>query len=217
MVVGICNVCNREKKIFNKQQNLCEQCYKDQRWEIRKLTLEKIKCQCRPECKEMIYPITKGGIKRKYAIGHHQIGERNPRYNGYKTTDDDYVLIRAKDHPNKRKHTGYVSEHRLIMEKYLGRYLTKEEVVHHIDGNPKNNDISNLKLYPNNAAHIMDTLRLDTSGRKCFLCGSENTTRKWKIDRYYYYWMETFLGFCCNKCYLLFRRRGLWPKIKARR
>ena len=215
-MIGFCSNCGREKNIANKQQNLCRQCYKNQWWEKYKLTLEKIKCQCRPECKEMIYPITKDWIKRKYAIGHQINGERNPRYNGYKTKDDrDYVLIRVENHLSARK-CGYIFEHRYVMEKYLGRYLTKKEVVHHIDGNPKNNDISNLKLYATNAEHIMDTERLDTSGRKCFLCGSKETYRKWKINRWSYYWAETFLGFCCLKCFLLLRRRGLWPKIKAR-
>jgi len=32
------------------------------------------------------------------------------------------------------------------MEHYLGRKLTRHEVVHHIDGNPLNNDRENLKL-----------------------------------------------------------------------
>lgn len=36
--------------------------------------------------------------------------------------------------------------HRYLMEKSLGRKLTKDEVVHHIDGNKFNNDISNLQV-----------------------------------------------------------------------
>ena len=37
-------------------------------------------------------------------------------------------------------------EHRVIMEKHLGRPLEREEVVHHIDKNPLNNHIDNLQL-----------------------------------------------------------------------
>lgn len=41
---------------------------------------------------------------------------------------------------------GYVTEHRIVMELYLDRRLKKGEVVHHIDGNKLNNNISNLLL-----------------------------------------------------------------------
>ena len=37
-----------------------------------------------------------------------------------------------------------IDEHRLVMEKYLGRRLSSDEVVHHIDGDIDNNDIYNL-------------------------------------------------------------------------
>ena len=37
-------------------------------------------------------------------------------------------------------------EHRLIMENNIGRKLTFNEVVHHIDGNKSNNKIENLQL-----------------------------------------------------------------------
>lgn len=35
---------------------------------------------------------------------------------------------------------------RKIMEEHLGRKLKKKEAVHHVDGNPKNNNISNLMV-----------------------------------------------------------------------
>lgn len=39
-----------------------------------------------------------------------------------------------------------VMEHRLVMAEHLGRPLTHNETVHHIDGNRRNNAISNLQL-----------------------------------------------------------------------
>lgn len=37
-------------------------------------------------------------------------------------------------------------KHRFVMEEFIGRSLSKNELVHHIDGNRQNNDIENLKI-----------------------------------------------------------------------
>ena len=67
-------------------------------------------------------------------------------------------IVAPDDHPNPseigKSGTNYILEHRLIMEQSLGRYLLQTEVVHHIDGNPSNNDIANLRLYQNQSSHI---------------------------------------------------------------
>ena len=47
------------------------------------------------------------------------------------------------------------TEHRFIMEKYLGRKLLFNEVIGHKDGNPSNNDKNNLELFSNNSGHII--------------------------------------------------------------
>lgn len=64
-----------------------------------------------------------------------------------------YILIRQRNHPQAQK-GGYVFEHRLIMERYLGRYLTKDEEVHHMNHNKSDNRIQNLMLFKNHADHI---------------------------------------------------------------
>ncbi len=53
-----------------------------------------------------------------------------------------------------------IMEHRKIMQDHLGRELTSQEVVHHIDGNGLNNNISNLQLFPNNAEHMKHHAKL---------------------------------------------------------
>ena len=68
-----------------------------------------------------------------------------------------YVLAKAPDHPN-RTQSGYVRLHRLVMERHLGRLLTAEEVVDHLDGDTSDNRIQNLVLYPSNAEHLRATL-----------------------------------------------------------
>lgn len=54
-----------------------------------------------------------------------------------------YKLIHKPDHPNCTK-AGYVREHRLVMEEKLGRLIEEDEIVHHLDGNPLNNNVDNL-------------------------------------------------------------------------
>ena len=45
-------------------------------------------------------------------------------------------------------------EHRVVMERVLGRYLTVDEVVHHRDGDPSNCSPDNLEVYSTQADHL---------------------------------------------------------------
>ena len=85
------------------------------------------------------------------------------RYTGghTKTLKSGYVLEYCPDHPacNAR---GYVPQHRLVMERHLGRYLTGRERVHHRPpGVRSDNRWQNLELYESQAAHIAHHHRVE--------------------------------------------------------
>ena len=83
--------------------------------------------------------------------------ENNPNWKGGRSVGE-YIYIRCPDHPHCNW-AGYVLEHRLVMEKHLGRYLRSKEVVHHRDGNKHNNGIENLQLFASNGKHLAFELK----------------------------------------------------------
>lgn len=54
-----------------------------------------------------------------------------------------------------------VHEHRVVAEKLLGRQLKHGEVVHHIDGNKRNNDPDNICVFPSQSEHAKYHIRLN--------------------------------------------------------
>jgi HNH endonuclease/NUMOD3 motif-containing protein len=84
--------------------------------------------------------------QHKKNIGLANIGEKNASWKGGRIKDSrGYWRIWSPTHPFK-DYYGYVFEHRLVMEKHLGRYITREELVHHINEIKTDNRIENLRL-----------------------------------------------------------------------
>lgn len=59
---------------------------------------------------------------------------------------EGYVWLYMPNHSLANK-SGYVIEHRLVMQKQLGRLLRKDENVHHLNGNRQDNRPANLELW----------------------------------------------------------------------
>lgn len=57
-------------------------------------------------------------------------------------------------------------EHRVVAEQMLGRKLNPGEVVHHRDGNKRNNDPENLQVFPSQADHLRWHLENDPTWRR---------------------------------------------------
>lgn len=74
---------------------------------------------------------------------------------GLRKVENGYVLIQVPDHPvvvarlkgYKDSRNRYLREHRLVMEKMLGRYLRPGENVHHKNGVRDDNRPENLELW----------------------------------------------------------------------
>ncbi len=74
-------------------------------------------------------------------------GSNHPNWNGGRHHHNDgYIRVYASDHPFASRR-GYILEHRLVMEKALGRFLNPDENVHHINGVRDDNRPENLELW----------------------------------------------------------------------
>jgi len=100
-------------------------------------------CECgcggevKPGNRFINYHNRKGIIRRGEEAAHWK--------GGIKRDKDGYVYRYRPDHPYATSQ-GYVYEHRLVLEEYLGRYLEPEEIAHHCNEVKNDNKIENLDI-----------------------------------------------------------------------
>ena len=74
-------------------------------------------------------------------------GTKNGRWTGGEIEDGHgRFLIYSPNHPNPSYNKTHVYRYRLVMEKHLGRLLTRKEIVHHKNGIPNDDRIENLEI-----------------------------------------------------------------------
>jgi len=96
---------------------------------------------------------------------HNCVGNKNPNWKGGRLKKTNgYIIVQQPNHPYCDM-DGYVLEHRLIMERHLGRPLLPTEVVHHINGIVDDNRIENLMLFSNQGEHAKTHYKKDEKGR----------------------------------------------------
>ena len=120
----------------------------------------------------------------------------------------EYNYAIVPEHPNRTKNN-YVLEHRVVIENYIGRLLNENEVVHHINGDKKDNRIDNLivltaeehaKLHGAKTGHKMVVLQCPWC-HKIFAIQKRNSF----LDKHNKYQCTC----CSNKC-----RGKLYSKIQ---
>lgn len=85
-------------------------------------------------------------LARKGDVGPVGLLRRKRKIGDTRVDADGYVLVYRPDYPGIRP-PYYIQEHRLVMERILGRQLTSFETAHHRNGIRADNSESNLELW----------------------------------------------------------------------
>lgn len=110
------------------------------------------------------------GQDREHVMKFKRTQVRRQQQLAHKNTHKQYgyVLLYNPSHPFANNY-GYNQEHRYVIESYLHRFLTLDEVVHHIDLDRSNNKIENLAMFPSDTEHISFHREVERWG--FYLCG----------------------------------------------
>jgi len=149
-----CKSCSHKKprdEIINKK--LLNQLYWDKKYPLK--TIGKI---LNLNSTTVFYWMKKLGIPRRKGNQMQKglFGELSQAWKSGRLNKNGYIIVYRPNHPFASK-SGYILEHRLVIEKHIKRYLTKKEIIHHINGIRTDNRIKNLVI-TNKNKHEKHTL-----------------------------------------------------------
>lgn len=168
-VKKICNVCNVEFEVRRCRTATAKFCSLECRNTARFNSVERV-CKC---CHK-VFIVYRERLERN--AGHFcsnkcrynsfaLSGNPNWKKDGHKRLNcNGYIEVKMSVHSQKRT-SGYCLEHRLIIEKNIGRILNIKEVVHHINGDKQDNKLENLILFKNISEHLKHHRRLQRESK----------------------------------------------------
>jgi len=164
MVTTICQNCNKEFRIYAYRKNKAKYCSK-------KCYSESMKGKMPMIPKEKINVFKKGN-QFAFKTGRHR-------------DSAGYIYVLRNSHKGR-----YVAEHRLVMEKHLGRPLSRKESVHHINRVKDDNRIENLRLFASEGEHgrFHREIKIINTCKVCFNKFQVRPCRK-------------HAKYCSHKCY----------------
>jgi hypothetical protein len=94
--------------------------------------------------------ISKIGLNKLASLAGYESKVKNifePKVGSVVIDKEGYPQVYiGKNYPYRKGGYTHIREHQYVMEIHLGRKLEKGEIVHHIDGNKRNNSLDNLYL-----------------------------------------------------------------------
>lgn len=97
-------------------------------------------------------------------------------YGPYTRKDGRQIVVLKEPGVENRRTVSYP---KYIVECKIGRYLSEDETVDHIDGDFLNNDYSNLRIIPRSEHCRSHVYRKVKQKRVCPVCGSSFVTADW--------------------------------------
>jgi hypothetical protein len=181
-------------------------------------------CCSKTKVKEVLSIEYKRCTKCKKAILKSLFSKDSKKPDGYYSSCKEcvrkkYGVVRKRREPGtvyidnsgyKRVAGSSVRQHREIMESVLGRKLSRDEHVHHKNGDKTDNRLENLEIltasehHKEHFAEVKDKLKSNYRRvNKCIVCGSEYTTRSGKAK------------YCSVKCKNITRKEYMANYLKT--